>query len=324
MFKKARIKLSFFYVLIIAIGMIIFSVVFYSYSVRDIKHDISHDDTAVSAQVRSDIINHTINELESAIIVADLFILLILGFLCYLLAGRTLKPIREALDAQERFSANASHELRTPLAVMKTENEVFLQEKQPTQESARVLAQSNLEEIDRMTGMVQSLLMLARSKTVKNTIDRESVNLSELSMRTSARLEKINLPKKLPVIYSIEPDVIVSGDQKLIEQVFINVIQNAFTYTNKGGIKITISHDQKNATIIVSDSGIGIGQKDLSHVTEAFFKADQSRVHAPNSFGLGLSIVQEIVALHSGTFSIKSDQGRGTVVTMTFPLVQKT
>ena len=318
MFKKARIKLTFFYVLIIAIGMIIFSVIFYSYSVRDIKHDISRD-TGVSAQVRSGIVEHTINELESSIIVADVTILIVLGFLCYVLAGKTLKPIQEALDAQERFSANASHELRTPLAVMKTENEVFLQENHHSQEAVRTLAKSNLEEIDRMTGMVQSLLMLARSKTLEHALNRGDVNLSNLALQTGARLEKINSSKKVSISYSVEPNVIISGDQKLIEQVFLNVIQNAFTYTNKGTITVTISHNQENATITISDTGIGIGQKDLSRVTEAFFKADQSRAHAPNSFGLGLSIVREIVSLHLGTFSIESLRDQGTVVTMTLP-----
>jgi len=320
MFKKARIKLTAYYISIIAIGMIFFSVIFYYYSVRDIQHDISRE-TGVSTQVRLDIIHSTINELESAIIAADITILLVLTFLCYLLAGKTLKPISEALEAQEQFSANASHELRTPLAVMKTENEVFLEENHPSEASARMLAQSNLEEINRMTKMVEGLLMLARSKTTKQFAPWESVHLSDLGTSTSRRIEKLHQKDTIALQLDIEPNITLAGDQKLVEQLLTNLIQNAFTYTEKGFVKVAIVRDSKNAKITISDSGIGIDQKDLSRVMEPFFKTDRSRAHSQAGVGLGLSIVREITLLHKGTFAIESTPGKGTHVTVILPLI---
>ena len=319
MFKKARLKLSLFYVLIIAIGMIIFSVIFYSYSVRDIKHDISQD-TTVTAQVRTNILNHTLDELETSIIIANIVILIVLGFLSYVLAGKTLDPIHEALGAQERFSANASHELRTPLAIMKIENELFLQDSKITPETARLLAQSNLEEINRMAGMVDSLLSLARSKTIKQTMRHEPVPLSGIAQSIGTRIQKLNASKNIQLALSIEPNVTISGDKKLIEQALTNIIQNAFAYTNQGMITINVRKNNSEAITTISDSGIGINEKDLGRITEPFFKTDTSRNQSPTSMGLGLSIVQEIVTLHKGTLAIASTLHKGTNVTITMPL----
>ncbi len=319
MFKKARIRLSFYYVAIIAVGMIIFSTVFYVYSVQDIRHDASHD-TSISAQTRAAAVSHTLGELEGAIIVSNLVILLILSFLAYLLAGKTLKPIQEALDAQERFSANASHELRTPLAVMKLENEIFLDQEHATAQDARALAKSNLEEIDRMAGMVQSLLVLARNKATHQLSDSEPFDLSHLVSVIVQRIERLHHSKDIRVELSVLPNVELTGDRKLVEQAITNIVQNAFAYTREGFIRVSVGRDRSSVTVRVSDSGIGIDDKDLRRITEPFFKADRSRTQSVSSFGLGLSIVQEVVELHKGTFSIESVPGQGTTAILAFPV----
>ena len=96
MFSQARTKLTLYYVAIIAVGMIIFSTVFYSYSVRDVTHDVGRD-TNISTQARPILIHNTLNELERTIVIGNLIILFVLGFLCYWVAGKTLKPIKAAL-----------------------------------------------------------------------------------------------------------------------------------------------------------------------------------------------------------------------------------
>ena len=318
MFTKARIKLTFFYVLIIAIGMVIFSVVFYSYSVQDVEHDISRE-TTISETSKTAIVDRTLRGIENGIIIADSTILIILGFLCYFLAGKTLKPIKRALDDQELFSGNASHELRTPLAVMKLENEVFLQDPHPTHDGIKKLVTSNLEEIDRMTGIVENLLLLARSKTTKQNLHTESLPLSELVEQTAKRIEKVNQDTSIPLHLSIAPDIVVTGNKKLLEEAIGNIIQNAFTYTHKGFVQVSLGTTTTHALVTITDSGIGIHKKDLARITEPFFKADQSR-GSSRGVGLGLAIVQEIVHLHRGVMTIESIPEKGTTVTLTIPL----
>ena len=322
MFKKARLKLSLFYVLIIAIGMVIFSVVFYSYSVRDVEHDISHE-TGISFETQQRLIHHTLDKLQFGIVLADVAILIVLGCLSYVLAGKTLKPIQKALDSQERFSANASHELRTPLAVMKLENEIFLSEPNASADMARSLARSNLEEIDRMTGMTESLLLLARSKTTNQiSIPKEPLDLSIIIESISKRLEKIHPTKNVLLSSIVNPELMVLGNRKLLEQALVNIVENAFAYTSSGSINITGTKTPDRVILSIQDSGIGISPADLKHIKEPFYKADQSRGQSSKRFGLGLSIVQEIMSLHRGTFSIQSTLGTGTLVTLELPRIR--
>jgi len=202
---------------------------------------------------------------------------------------------------------------------MKLENEVFLQDPHPTPDGIKKLVTSNLEEIDRMTGIVENLLLLARSKTTKQNFYTESLPLSEIVEQTAKRIEKVNQDKSIPLHLSLAPSVVVMGNKKLLEEAIGNIVQNAFTYTHKGFVQVSLTKTTTHGVVTITDSGIGIHKKDLVRITEPFFKADQSR-GASRGVGLGLSLVQEIMRLHQGTMTIESIPEKGTTVTLHIPL----
>ena len=109
------------------------------------------------------------------------------------------------------------------------------------------------------------------------------------------------------------------GNERLLEQLFFNLIRNAITYTKKGGITVTVTAS-KNVTVKISDTGIGITKEDLQHIFEPFYKADISRSSYSGGVGLGLAIVREILNKHKGSINIESEPGKGTVVILSFPL----
>ncbi len=318
MFKKARIKLTAFYLLILVVIIAVFSLLLFRYTAQHLRDNMEED----SAQ-RTIVVEQTIGELGNVILISDLVIVAFSGFLSYWLAGRTLKPIGIALSAQEQFSANASHELRTPLSVVKTDLEVFLKKQQPTVADARTVAERSLEEVNRMSGMVENLLTLARSKKADVPIDFEEVSIAKTINAVIKKLERSAEAKHLSLIVKKEADVLVFGNERMLEQLFFNLIQNAISYTDSGSIVITIA-SSKAVTVRVTDTGVGIAQAELQHIFEPFYKADASRNAHSGGVGLGLAIVKEIVDKHKGSIHIESEPKKSTTVTVTLPLYEET
>ncbi|MBU6500653.1 MAG: HAMP domain-containing histidine kinase [Patescibacteria group bacterium] len=314
MFKKARLKLTAFYLLIIVVIITAFSLLLFRYTAQHLRDNMEED----SSQ-RVAVLERTIGELGYAIIIADGIVIAFAGLLSYWLAGRTLEPIGVALEAQEQFSANASHELRTPLSVVKNDVEVFLKKQQPTMEDAKAVASRSLEEIDRMSGMVENLLTLARSKKTDVPIELEETNVAKAIDVAVKKLQRSAEAKHLSLVVKKENVALVLGNERLLEQLFFNLIQNAITYTKEGSVTVAITAS-KVVTVQVADTGIGIDQKELGHIFEPFYKADASRTSRSNGVGLGLAIVKEIVDKHKGSIQVESAPGKGTEVTVTFPL----
>ncbi len=309
-----------FYILVMMAIVGVFSVALFHYTVQYIKDNVADDTISTQAQRR--IIDNTVDRLREELIIADTIIILLIGVSGYFLAGRTLRPIRTALDAQEKFSAYASHELRTPLAVIKSENEVFLRSKAGVTPESKVLAASNVEEVNRMIGMVENLLLLARSKKAVATPEMKTLDISGIISKVASRLKHEAERKNLVLHTETPANIFVLGNEKLLEQVFFNILHNAVVYTNQGSISANVTAD-KSVTIKIHDTGIGISKEDLEHILEPFFKADMSRNTSHGGVGLGLSIVKEIIALHKGSITIASEINKGTIVTVTLPLVKK-
>ncbi|MDB5194472.1 MAG: histidine kinase [Parcubacteria group bacterium] len=321
MFTRARIKLTAFYVVILALIIGVFSVSLFHYTTQHIRDNIEED--APTKALQQHIADTTIDDLQNTLVFSDLGVVMLAGFLSYVLSGKTLKPIEVAHDAQAQFSANASHELRTPLSVIRMENEIFLKHGDSTAEEARALAQSNLEEIERMTVMVENLLLLARSAKHQAGIEFEKVDVTSLVQKTLHRVEVSAKAKRLGIVFNRTEPTYVLGERHLLEQVFANIIQNAITYTEKGTIEISIQGTNGFLAVAVRDTGIGISEGDLAHVHEAFYKADSSRMVTSNGVGLGLSIAHEIVKMHKGEMRMESELGKGTLVIVTLPSYER-
>lgn len=242
----------------------------------------------------------------------------------YVLARWALRPIQNAWDKQNRFVADASHELRTPLSIIQLKTEGLLrQPKRSIQDTGEDIAVM-LDEIRRLSKLVGSLLTLARSDA-----NRLEVNLGPLDLTlmlkkvTEPFAEMADFDEKTFELKLDKKPVIINGDEQRIHQLLVILLDNAMKFTNKGGkIAVSCSQDNKTATLSVSDSGIGISEKDLPHIFDRFFQADASRTDRKGT-GLGLAIAQWIVEKHRGRIEADSRPGKGTVFTVHLPLMKK-
>jgi signal transduction histidine kinase len=316
-FRAARIKLTFLYVLVLACVIALFSLALFfilSQEIRDNIHDKIRED-----QDEHQIISATIDGLQTGIALIDLTLLGISGFLGYFLAGKTLRPIEETLKRQKQFTSDASHELRTPLAIMKTETEVALKNPNLSTTEMREVMTSNVEEIDRISFMVNELLQLSREEVVSNGT-LEEVDVVPILKQAIKRASSLTSEQRF-LIKGLDQPIKIMGSANSLERAFLNVLQNAIAYSNKGD-KIFIEANRVNGEVVIkiSDSGKGISKEDLPHIFKRFYKADKARGQkSETGAGLGLAIVDEIIKNHGGTVTIESELDRGTIVTFKIP-----
>lgn len=257
---------------------------------------------------------HIINRLAFV----NLIILVGGGFLCYYLALRTLKPIEESHAALERFTADASHELRTPLSVMKSENEIALMDTKLTTAEAKEILSSNIEEVDKMTGLVQGLLQLAR---MDDELQKEPTSSKSMVEEVLKSLSTVAEQKKIKLDITGVKDSEINCDKMLVTQVLSIITKNAINYsTAESTVKIKGSSDGRNYQFQIIDEGIGISEADQLHIFDRFYRGDSSRNKEENDgYGLGLAIAKNIVDLHGGKIELKSKPGKGSVFTVSVP-----
>lgn len=315
-FLKVRLRLTGVYLVIIACIMFGYNTLNY----LDLKHDLaerkyySNMDTELT-----DVPGHaaTLEILVKKIIVEDIIILSIAAWISYLFAGYTLRPVQKTLIVQKNFSENASHELRTPLAVIKSDAEVLLRNKNPARETIEATLRSIIEEIDRMTGMTNDLLTLARSEH-QDTSDKKTIDSVAVVERMVQKMKSLAAQRGVHLDSSTEKiSCIISGDEAALERVLLNLLQNAINHTpESGSVTVSVKKETHCVVIAVTDTGTGISAKDLPHVFERFYKGGSSE-----GTGLGLPIVKEIVHSHGGKIHIRSNVGIGTEVTVRLPYI---
>lgn len=219
-----------------------------------------------------------------------------------------------------QFSADASHELRTPLTVMKGETELALRRARPA-DDYRLVLESNLEEIDRMSQIVDELLFLSRTDLGEVTIAAAPVHLDTIVKE--AQRQAVVLGQTLPVevtASSIEPAVVI-GDELRLRELVLNLLDNAVKYSHPGGTaEISLTREGGRAVLRVTDHGIGIGPEDHPNLFNRFFRTEAARAHTKKGTGLGLAICKWIVEVHRGTIQVQSAPGQGATFTVTLPL----
>ncbi|MDP3954622.1 MAG: HAMP domain-containing sensor histidine kinase [bacterium] len=240
----------------------------------------------------------------------------------FYLSKFALGPIVRSMEVQRRFVADASHELRTPLSIMKANAEVALMDPSKSDVGQLIDAlNSNVEEVDRMSRIIKNLFSLSMADGRTGEMPFTRIDLSALVDGTAAALNAIALNKniKLSVIRS-EPAKIW-GNETALEELATNLIKNAIDYTDEGGA-VDVSVHKKNGDTIqftVKDSGVGIDPEEIPHIFNPFYKTKIATHHSKkHGFGLGLAIVKEIVNRHKGTISVRSEVGKGTLMTVNF------
>ena len=220
-----------------------------------------------------------------------------------------------------QFSADASHELRTPLTITKGETELALR-KERTPEVYREVLESNLEEIDRMSRIVDELLFLSRADLGEIKIAKEPVQLDQLVQEIQHQAIVLGKDREVEtVLGTLEPTQVV-GDEWRLRELFLNIVDNAVKYSReKGTVEINLEHANGMAKISVQDNGIGISPDEQKLVFDRFFRSDTARAHAQKGTGLGLAICKWIAETHQGQIQVESTPGHGSRFTIFLPLL---
>jgi len=217
-----------------------------------------------------------------------------------------------------RFMADAAHELRTPITVLRTRAEVTLQ--QPREVANYVSALRNIEiEARRLGGIVDSLLVLARADSGERQIARERFFLDDVAIDAAGAARVVARQKGVEVAVEEFEEAPVVGDQSLVRQLIMILLDNAVKFTDRDGeVRVRVSMHQGAPTFVVEDTGIGIEPEDLSRVFQRFFRGQTARSRTDGA-GLGLSIARWIAREHGAEISLASKPGKGTTVSVTFP-----
>lgn len=243
------------------------------------------------------------------------------GVASYFMARRTLDPIEQAHEAQSRFTSDASHELRTPLAAMKTELEVALRDPKLSKTEMRELLESNLEEVDKLSKISQTLLLLSRLEHGRE-LATGRVAINDIVRRVA---ERPSLSKGRIIYDAPEKSLYIKAHQVSIEELVVILIDNALKYSPaKSKVYVSLRRRGRSATLQITNSGKGIHPKDLPFIFERFYRADESRAGGEKTgFGLGLALAKRIVEIHNGDLNASSGAGKETTLTVSLPLFTK-
>jgi len=232
--------------------------------------------------------------------------------------NQTLDRMERLLRAQQQFLADVSHELRTPLTAVRGNADLMRQAKTYDDESIMVIQ----EESARMGRLVDDLLLLARADTGGLPMRQQRVQLDELFFEVFRKMRVLQKKTRVTLAVKEIDQVAVIGDPDRLDQVMINLVDNAIKYTTAGGtVDMSLSQADEMAQLVIHDSGIGIPPEDLPYIFNRFYRVDKARARAQGGSGLGLSIVEWIVDAHQGRIEVESEVGVGTTFTVYLPIM---
>ena len=236
--------------------------------------------------------------------------------------NRMVARLDEAFTHVRRFTADASHELRTPLTVLRGELEAAAQKDGLDPELREVLG-SALEETERLSKIVESLLAISRLDAGEARVERARIDLAELAATTTEQLRLLAEDKNISLASRAGTRVEVEGDRARLKQVIVNLLDNAIKYTPEGGsVELAVRAGDESAVLEVSDSGVGIPSDALPHIFERFYRVDKARSRQMGGSGVGLAIVKSICAAHGGRVRVASEEGKGSRFSVELPLAQ--
>ncbi|MCL5675670.1 MAG: HAMP domain-containing histidine kinase [Patescibacteria group bacterium] len=332
MFHSARIKLTLWYVLIIMLVSLLFSLVIYegidnefhrferyqSLRIQREQQGLFPPPTLRSIDV--EMIEDSRRRLTLVLLLINLGILVLAGGASYFLAGKTLMPIQLMVDEQNRFITDASHEFRTPLTSLRSEIEVNLRDKKLNLSAAKTLLKSNLEEVVSLQSLSEGLLELAQFPDKNNNTRFEKVSILEISQEAVKRIQPQGSQKQIKIENQVKNYPVLGHKSSLVELLVI-LLDNGIKYSPaKTNILLGSSKADSLVSISVSDQGTGIDEKDIPHLFDRFYRADISRSKEKvDGYGLGLAIAKKIADSHRGQIEVESHLKKGTKFTIKLP-----
>jgi signal transduction histidine kinase len=240
-----------------------------------------------------------------------------IGRLTMVLNG-TLERLERLFHSRQRFLADVSHELRTPLTTVRGNVDLMRHIGEVDPEALDVVQ----DELQRMTRLVDDLLLLARADTGSLPIQQTPVVLDSLFLDVYRQVKSIE--QSVNISLQDVDQVTVLGDEDRLKQLLLNLIDNAIKYTPDGGsVWLGLSKENGTALIEIRDSGIGIPREDIPRIFDRFYRVDKARSRAQGGSGLGLSIARWIAYVHGGDIRVESEVGEGSVFYITLPILSE-
>jgi two-component system, OmpR family, sensor histidine kinase CiaH len=315
MFNKARLQLTFWYLLIIMTVSLSFSGIIYraaSDEIARFEHmqRLRFERLVFLPPAPLDLLEESQQRVLYTLIIINSIILFSSAGLGYILAGRTLKPIADMVEKQNRFISDASHELKTPLTSLKSAFEVFLRDKKSTLAEAKIVVKESIDEVDKLQVLSESLLRLNYYQKSDEILSaNEIISLAVKRIAPKAKQKNITITQNLK-------DFKISGNQAGLVNLVVILLDNAIKYSSEN--QNILVKSEKN-TIVVKDNGIGIAAKDLPHIFDRFYRSDLARSKSSNDgYGLGLSIAKEIADTNNCSINVQSKLGKGTTIQLAF------
>lgn len=339
MFQTARLKLTAWYLLIIMMVSLSFSAVIYRTLTSEVERFSRMQRSRIENRLKNTIVipfddgvpppflsvddTELVDYIKHRIIITLMFvnssIFILAGLLGYMLAGRTLKPIAEMVDEQNRFISDASHELRTPLTALKSTLEVNLRDKNLTLNTAKTILKESIDDVNTLQSLSDSLLTLAQYQRQNGHTKFESVDVTNLLSDAIKQVTPLAKLKHISIHLQANKAKIRGVRYSLLD-LFVILLDNAVKYTKHNGeIRICVAYKNNRTIISVQDTGIGIAPNDIPHIFDRFYRADAARTKkSKDGYGLGLSIAKKIVETHHGDIDVVSTRGAGSTFTVTF------
>lgn len=341
MFQSARLKLTGWYLLIIMLISISFSVVIYRVLTSEVTRFSALQRTRIERrlldqgllppgtninlqppppEIDTDLMMEVQYRLILRLILVNGIILVISGGLGYMLAGRTLTPIADMVDEQNRFISDASHELRTPLTALKTSIEVNIRDNALTVDNARELLKDSVSQVNKLQTLSDSLLQLTQYQHTDGQSRMEKQDLSTIVTNAHKRITPMAKIKQITIKQSVGHFRIVCDKDKITD-LFVILLDNAVKYSpKKTTVTIAAKRTDGHVIIDVKDEGVGIAQTDIPHIFDRFYRADTARSQSDEGgYGLGLSIAKKIVDAHHGIITVKSKLHKGSLFSVQLP-----
>ncbi len=233
--------------------------------------------------------------------------------------NQMISRLKNAFQRVNQFSSDVSHELKTPLTILKGETEVALRKDREREDYKEILA-SHLEEIDRMTKIIEDLLLLSKADARDIQLNMGDIDVKDLIIDVCMDMKFFADKKGIDLVVNELEEVRLKGDELKLRRMLLNIIENGIKYTDQGGTVEVSSHiNNGSLEIDVKDNGAGIAPEDIKFIFDRFFRGDKSRKRESGS-GLGLSISKWIAEAHQGSIEARSELPGGSQFLIRLPV----
>ena len=317
MFARARLRLTLLYIVLFALVFGAFSVIFYVVLTITLQPDFDLAPELSTTQAAELAYQTTVGQIGVTLLVGNVLVVGLVGVVAWILATRTLRPIREAHLRQRRFVADASHEMRTPLAAIRVTAESAA-EGAASPDDLRMALRSVVSSTDRLTRLTNDLLLLARTDERLLAPTAEGIDLSVVAAEAVEEF-RATWPPEVKTKVALAPDLLVAADPDDVRRILANLLDNAARH---GGptvrIGLTTSGSERDAVLEVEDDGPGIAAADIGRIFEPFYRV-RADAASPDGTGLGLALARSLAERNGGRLTVESVPGAGSTFRLSLP-----